>query len=167
MIKANTEELLKSLNDFRVGNKNKMQGMVSIFVYKATEYAIGNTPLGDDLTYANLYAKRETDSNWQSYGLYPFEGFARGSWRVALDGKREMQYIYGSNSGAYALQEVQGSMKAYKLGDKVYISNYGPYIKDLEQNSSKQTNGEGIMAPTIDSVLRIASMSLKTFYENS
>jgi len=167
MIKVDVKGLKKDLERFRENNLEKMQGMVRTFSYKIAETAILNTPFGDATLYASMYEKRETDPNWQSYGLYPFDGFARGSWRVSTYGGAEIQEIYGRNSGEHALKRTLGPLKEYNLGDTVIISNLGPYIKNLERNSSQQTMQQGIMAPTIDSVMQIAAMSLRSFYDNS
>lgn len=165
MLRVDVQPLVKALQEFRDKNRKGFTEMVKGFSYEVTSIAIGNTPLGDSFAFSGLYAMRETDPKSQSYGLYPFEGFARGSWRVLVNEPRGMQYIYGDNSGNYALQEVKSSMKSYTLGDKVYISNYGPYIKDLEQNSSTQTDGQGIVSPTIDSVMRISALQFKSNYD--
>lgn len=165
MIKANTEELLQSLEKFRVENQNKMKSMVRSFAMAVFDIAISNTPLGDSVTNFNLYQKRVYEPNWQSYGLEPVEGFARGSWRISLDGSKQMQEFYGLSAAEFAMGKANANVRSYNLGDTVTISNYGPYISDLERNSSKQTQGQGIVAPTIDSVLRIASVSVKNFYD--
>jgi len=167
MIKANIEEVLKSLQDFQTKNKDKMQAMVRSFAMSAYEVAISNTPLGDSNTYFSLYQKRVNDPEWQSYGLQPVEGFARGSWRISLDGSPQMQEFYGSSVDSIVLPKANAAIRSYKLGDSVMISNYGPYIGDLQRNASKQTQGQGILAPTIDSVMKIAAISLKNFYDKA
>lgn len=165
MLKANTEELLKSLEAFREKNKEKMQAMVRSFAMATFEIASSNTPMGDSNTFWHLYQKRTTDPTWQSYGLQPVEGFARGSWRVSLDGSAQVQELYGRSVLDVALPKANAALRNYNLGETVLISNYGPYIRDLNRNSSRQTEGQGIVAPTIDSVMKIASMSLKNYYD--
>ena len=165
MLTFDVKPLLKSLEDFRTVNETKMKGMVRSFVMDVTQTAISYTPLGDSTVYFSLYQKRDTDWIWQSYGLQPVEGFARGSWRVTLDSSLALQENYGRNSGDAALRQANFGIRSYDLGQPIEISNYGPYIRDLNKNSSPQTQGQGIVAPTVDSVIRIASISLKNYYD--
>ena len=165
MLKFDVNPLLKSLEDFRVLNETKTKGMVQLFVRNVVTYATDSTPIGDSITHLELYKERTFNTEWQSYGLQPVEGFARGSWRVSLDGSTQLQENYGRDSGDLALRQARFNVRDYRLGQEVTISNYGPYISDLERNYSQQTQGQGIMKPTVDSVMRIASISLKNYYD--
>lgn len=168
MLKFDVNPLLKSLEDFRVLNETKTKGMVRSFVMDAVQTATSYTPLGDSVKYFSLYQKRETDWIWQSYGLQPVEGFARGSWRVSFDNSSQLQEYYGRNSDELALRAANTSIRGYQVGQTIMISNYGPYILDLDKNnSSPQTQGQGILKPTIDSVMRIAGAALKNYYDRT
>jgi hypothetical protein len=53
----------------------------------------------------------------------------------------------------------------YKLGDVVLIGNKGPYIMELEKNRSEYTKGQGIMQPTISSIMAVQQASLLRHYQ--
>ena len=133
--------------------------MVKGFSYEIALTAIDNTPLGDSVAYMRLYQRRE-----KMYGLSPIEGLAKGGWQVSLDGSLEFQELYGSTSGQTALSAAKIGMMNYKLGNTVMIGNEGPYIDDLENNSSNQTNGQGIMQPTLDSIMQVHKTDLMRYY---
>ena len=56
-------------------------------------------------------------------------------------------------------------MMNYKLGQQVLIGNRGPYISLLETNYSNQTAGQGIMQPTIDSIMAVHRTDLLRYYK--
>lgn len=162
MIKCDTSELEKSLMEFHEQAVKKMQGMVKIFSYMVSLTAIDNTPLGDSIKFETLYLSRQA-----SLGLEPIEGFAKGSWRVSLDDSIEMQTLYGQNSGEMAESIIKSDLDAYKIGETVMISNYGPYIMQLENHYSRYNKHQPIMQPTVDSVMRTYSLNLVDYYEKS
>lgn len=157
MIKVEVNDLLKSLDAYYIDTVRRLEQMVRGFSYEIALTAIEKTPLGDAETYAARYANRE-----RLTGLQPVAGFARGSWQVALDGTLEVQELY---SGTAAASAVQIHMLNYKLGEQVIIGNTGPYIEQLENNYSIQTLGEGILKPTLDSILQVYKADLLRYYK--
>ena len=96
--------------------------------------------------------------------LEPIEGFAKGSWQVNTSGQFSIQVIYGVNSGSEALSLIKTDLDSYKLGDTLYIGNTGFYIDMLENNYSSQTQGVGIMQPTLDSIMQTYKVDLPRLF---
>jgi len=167
MITCDTAALLADLDKFHKEATRKMKGMAREFAESVAFVAIENTPIGDSIANSRWYKERSTNPSNQSYGLQPIEGFAKGSWRADLDGSLEMQEFYTATAGAMALSSVKASLGDYKLGDKIMISNYGPYIESLENNYSPKTRGEGIVKPTMDTIWRTYQMKLDDYYNQS
>ena len=161
-ISCDTSKLEQSLKKFHEEAVRKMQGMVQRFSYMIAWTAIDNTPLGDSIKWLDYYLARQ-----KSMGLEPIEGFAKGSWRVSMDGTLEMQTLYGENSDEMAASIIKSDLEAYKLGETVMISNFGPYIIQLEKNYNKYNKHQPIMKPTIDSVMRTYQLSLDDYYKRS
>jgi hypothetical protein len=167
MIQADTKDLEASFIKAIIRIEQKLSNMVQGFAYEFTVTAIANTPLGDDVLYEELYNKRINEQDWQSFGLEPEKGFARGAWQTSLNGSLSVQEFYGDNSGNQAGAAAKQSMLSYKLGQRVIIGNYGPYIQSLEQGSSPQTTGplgSAISQPTLDQVLLSYKVDLKRYY---
>jgi hypothetical protein len=139
-----------------------MQGMVQKFSYIVAWTAIDNTPLGDSIKWESLYLKRE-----KSIGLEPIEGFAKGSWRVSMDGTLEMQTLYGQDSDEMTASLIRQDLNQYKLGETVMISNFGPYIVELEKNFTRYNKQQPIVQPTMESVYRTYQLSLDDYYKAS
>jgi hypothetical protein len=168
MIKCDTSKLEEQLKKFHEEAIKKLKGMVRRFSYSITMRAIGNTPIGDAVKNADLYAKRVTDPAWQSYGLDPMEGFAKGSWRVSMDGTLDVQALYGAAAGETAGDLAVMELGSYKLGETVIISNRGPYIRNINNPSDRasiQTNGQGVIPPTIDAIMNIYQYRLDDYYQ--
>lgn len=157
MVEVEVKNLIKDLENFYLEAVRKMENMVRNFSYEISLTAIENTPLGDSVAYKKLYQRRE-----RTMGLQPIEGLAQGGWQYSLDGTLDFQEIY---SGSMALGAVKTHAMNYKLGDTVIIGNKGPYIGLLEDNHSPQTEGQGIMRPTLESIMAIQKVSLLTYYK--
>ena len=162
MLSVDTLQLEESLKKFHEEAVRKLGGMVQKFSYTVAFTAIDNTPLGDSDKYEALYVARE-----KSLGLQPMEGFAKGSWRVSTDGTLEMQELYGPSSGEMTESIIKGDLQSYVLGETVMISNFGPYIKNLEQDFERYNKQQPIMQPTIDSVMRTYQLHLDDYYKAS
>lgn len=162
MIKCDTSKLEAHLKKFHEEAIRKMQGMVRIFSYMVAVTAIENTPLGNSIKYLDYYLSREKQLN-----LQPIEGFARGSWRVSMDGTLEMQELYGQDSDEMASSLIKSDLEQYKLGETVIISNLGPYIAKLENYYENYNKQAPIMQPTIDSVMRTYQLNLDDYYKRS
>lgn len=161
-ITCDTSQLEQSLKKFHEEAVRKMEGMVRKFSYIVSWTAIDNTPLGDSLKWESLYLLRQ-----QNTGLEPIEGFAKGSWRVSTDGTLEMQTLYGEDSDEMAASLIQSDLMTYKLGETVMISNFGPYILELEKNFTRYNKQQPIMQPTMESVYRTYQLSLDDYYKAS
>lgn len=159
---CDTSKLEQSLKKFHEEAVRKMQGMVQKFSYIVAWTAIDNTPLGDSIKWESLYLRRE-----KSIGLEPIEGFAKGSWRVSMDGTLEMQTLYGQDSDEMAASLIKQDLNQYKLGETVMISNFGPYIVELEKNFTRYNKQQPIVQPTVETVYRTYQLSLDDYYKAS
>jgi len=161
-ITCDTSKLEQSLKKFHEEAVRKMEGMVRKFSHIVAWTAIDNTPIGDSVKWEALYLLRQ-----KNIGLEPIEGFAKGSWRVSMDGTLEMQTLYGQNSDEQASSLIKQDLMQYKLGETVMISNFGPYILDLENNFQKYNKQQPIMQPTLESIYRTYQLSLDDYYKAS
>ncbi len=159
---CDTSKLEESLKKAHEEAVRKMQGMVQKFSHIVALTAIDNTPIGDSIKYESLYSYR-----YEKTGLEPIEGFAKGSWRVSMDGTLEMQALYGQNSDEQAASLIKQDLMEYKLGETVMISNFGPYILDLENNFQKYNKQQPIIQPTLESIYRTYQLSLDDYYKAS
>lgn len=167
MIKCNISKLEEQLKKLHEEATKKLEGMVRRFAFSVVGRAIDNTPIGDAIANADFYAKRQTDPNWQSYGLQPIAGFAKGSWRVSTDGTLDMQELYGVAAGETAGDLALLELGSYRLGETVMISNFGPYIRNIndpQDRSSIQTQGQGVIPPTVDAIMNIYQYRLDDYY---
>jgi len=156
MIQLETSALLASLAEYKAKLRLQLEAAVRKFSYLISNEAINNTPLGDANYYRSSYEQRQKTS-----GLQPIEGYARGSWQVSSTGAFRNQELYSYQSGDQAAALIKSDLLDYRLGQDVYIGNNAYYIKALENNHSLQTSGLGIMAPTMDKVMQIYSVSMQ------
>lgn len=178
-ITANIDALQKSLEEYKKIALRKLEGMVSIFVYKITWQAIENTPYGDSEAYSALYNKKARTR------YIPAEaGFAKGGWAIEMDKPFSSNYFMQATSENAENVKWAADQRSlnYKLGDTVYISNNVPYVannawpypnyrngdpvRSLESGASSQAP-EGIMQPTIDQISGIYQLKLNEYYEAS
>lgn len=162
MITVDISRVLEELKKYHEDVERKLKYMVGQFSYLISSEAIRNTPLGNAAPTdqgGNLpwYLRRET-----TLGLQPVAGFAQGSWQVNTSGQFNIQETY---SGSEALSLIRGSLSNYRLGQTVYIGNTGYYIQQLENNYSEQTQGMGIMKPTIDAITATYQVDLKRLFD--
>jgi hypothetical protein len=163
-VTCNADELTKQLEELTTDVEQRLARMVRKFSVGVAEAAIGYTPLGDADQYPALYAMRE-----QVWGLNPEEGYARGSWQIALDGTLEKQALYGASSGNTALGAVNTHLMNYKLGEDIIVGNPAHYIGNLEGldgvPSSKKAP-QGIMKPTTEKVMAFYQLKLDDYYNS-
>lgn len=157
MISVDVSKVLEELKAYQQDTVRRLENMVRGFSYIISKTAIANTPLGDAEEYFKLYELRQKRT-----GLEPTEGFARGSWQVNTSGQFSVQAVY---SGGEALSLISTDLNSYKLGDTLYIGNRGFYIKMLENNYSDQTQGMGIMQPTLDSIMQTYKVDLVRLFK--
>ncbi len=158
-ITCNTSGLQKQLEQIRKEVTRKLKAMVVEFAYNVSLSAVANTPLGDSITYRRYYEARQ--------GLPQIEGLARGNWQYSESTSGvSLKLIAGLASGEAASDGVAASAGAYyKLGDTFYIGNAAPYISALENNYSRQTQGQGISQPTLNTVMQVYSFRLDDYYK--
>ncbi len=156
MIKVDVAKTLQDLENYHKEVKRKLEYMVVGFAEHITELAVGNTPIGDVEKFAGLYRLRE-----ERLGLEQRAGFAKGSWQVNTSGQFSIQETY---SGSAAISLAKTSLGSYKLGQTVYIGNYGYYIQALENGYSDQSP-IGIMKPTTDQIMTTYQVDLKRLFE--
>lgn len=159
MMTFDTTALVASLNQFHMDAVNRMERMVRGFAYQFALRAVQNTPIGNSRLFASYYNAR-TD-------LPKVEGLSRGNWQFDLDGSFNLQIIAGQGSGEAALDVVEAMSSKYRLGNTFYIGNVTPYIEDLEANRSYQTNGAGIMQPTLDDITGVYSVNFRSLYDSN
>lgn len=157
MVSADVAKVLEELKAYQQDTVRRLEKMVTGFAYIISKTAIANTPLGDAEEYFKLYELRQ-----KRIGLEPTEGFARGSWQVNTSGEFSVQLVY---SGSEALSLIKTDLGSYRLGDTLYIGNRGFYIRELENNYSDQTQGMGIMRPTLDSIMQTYKVDLVRLFK--
>lgn len=160
IIDSNSAKVLQSFREFQKVFERKLNHMVREFSYIITEEAIARTPLGNAEAFIERYKERQ-----RATGLDTIEGFAQGSWQVRGNDSFTLQTIYGTNSGTQALFLAQSQLYDLTFKNDIYIGNRGYYIRALEGNSSLQTENLGIMKPTLDAVLQVYKISIKSIYD--
>lgn len=174
MITCDTSKLQADLKKFKEEATRKLEGMVEIFTYNITVEAIDNTPIGSlnestEWMY-NLLSRRRV--------LPPEPGSAKGGWTISMNGPTRIIFPErADDSNAYNIKSnADTDSSAYKLGDVVYIMNSVRYVATegwtlpkfgaLENGYSSQAPN-GIMGPTLDTVMSVYSLDLKKYYEGS
>ena len=162
MITVDITKVLQELQQYKEEVDRKLKYMVGQFSYLISSEAIRNTPLGNAAPKdqgGNLpwYLRRE-----ELTGLQPIAGFAQGSWQVNTSGQFNIQETY---SGGEALSLIRGSVSNYQLGQTVYIGNTAYYFQALDDNYSEQTQGLGIVKPTIDAIIKKKKKKQKRLFD--
>ena len=160
MITVDISKVLQELQQYKEEVDRKLKYMVVGFSYLISQEAIKNTPLGDARFYESWYLSRQIDT-----GLEPQEGISRGAWQVSTSGQFTQQEYYGYGSGDTALSLVKGRLSNYQLGQTVYIGNSAYYFRALDNNYSEQTQGLGIVKPTIDAITSTYQVDLKRLFD--
>lgn len=170
-VTCNTDALLASLKKLEEEVAQKLKTMVETFVYNIAWQAIENTPFGN--AEAN---KRYYYSNLRLKWFMPIEGSAKGGWTVSMNTPTRVLVPLRADSEAAinTKEDADRDSKAYKLGDTVYIMNSVPYVAtegftspnfgSLEGGYSRQAP-QGIMKPTVDSIINIYQLKLDEYYK--
>ena len=160
MLTADSSALADSLKKAEQEIQRRLIGMVNKFARDFVEGAVSKTPIGDSQKFASYYQARTT--------LPQVEGLSRGNWQIKHTPDFQTLLIAGQASGEAAADQSELYMQAnYKLGDTFYVGNATPYIQALENNSSVQTDRQGISGPTIDLVTRVYQQRLDDYYKQS
>jgi hypothetical protein len=170
-VTCNIDELLDSLKKLEEEVTRKLEGMVEIFVYNIAYQAIENTPYGNAVQNARYY-----NSSARLKWFMPVEGSAKGGWTVTMETpSRVLVPLRADSENAINTKEdAERDSKTYKLGDTVYIMNSVPYVAtagftspsfgSLEGGYSAQAP-QGIMGPTVDSILGVYQLKLNEYYK--
>ena len=165
-LNSNVSKLQKSLEQFAVDNQRKLEHMVAMFAVELASAASSKTPVGSDEAirtvdrYAGSYAAR-----MEQYGIPMEAGFHAGSWQYAEN--QQLDFVPVIYEQADVLNDVLYSAEsAYKLGDNFNIGSIAPAIVQLENNYSKQTQGRGIVAPTLEQVKAAFAVDSQINYNN-
>jgi len=172
---GNADFVAREINDYRTDVERKLKGMVESFAFAATRAIQQNIPVGNqaaieagksgvqpEATYRQLYQLREN-----TYGIEMQAGYHRGALKYSEDGSFEMGenvLVTDAYDAANAVYDAANSY--YEIGDTFYIGAEGPAYDLLENNSSPQTNGNGIMRPSEEMISEIYRSDMKTFYDN-
>jgi len=160
MVTVEIGDLVKDLEKYHDDMVFRLEQMVRTFSYNVAMTAIQKTPIGDSIKYKGYYDARTPP-------LPKWEGLAKGNWQYYRQGLGHLQIVSGQASGEVALDIFQSDALAYKLGQTFYIGNNTPYIDELEYNYSPQTQGEGILQPTMQVVTSIYQFSLPQYYKEA
>lgn len=163
---SNTDELAKQLEEYSKEVERRLKNMVEQFAVDVVSAGVNNTPLGDSKKYIYFYEGRTNpESPFYREGFPDIEGVAQGAWVVGLDGQLGFVPVGGRDSGMSAIADAKMDMQGYRLGQNFVIGNAAPYIGDLEDNYSDQTNGQGIMQPTVEEIQAANEADLKRYYD--
>ena len=153
MVKIDTADLVKQLEDLEKLITRKLEKTVEDFAAYVAIAAIDETPVGNLQDFYDLYMNRE--EGW------PKEpGMAASNWAYAKDGAT---LTYLAVADFDALSRVLSATPTYKLGDNFVIYNNVPYIRMLENGYSQKAK-DGIMNPA-NIVIKAYSMNLKSSFD--
>lgn len=162
-LSCNSSQVLEQILRFKEEVERKLTVAVCHFTMSMVQIAAYNTPLGDSKVYESLYEYR-----YSMFGLSPIEGLARGGWQANTSGNMIFREVYGTNSSELAMSDAfEDISRTFQLGDKVYIGNKGPYIEKLENNFSKQTNGAGIVQPSVEEIQAVFRTDFRAMFERA
>jgi hypothetical protein len=165
MITTNVEELLKSLKAVHADTVRRLENMVSGFAYEFVLAAGIKTPIGnaESLETVNAYAKFYK-RRYKAFGIPMEVGYHRGSWQFSPDGNLQFSTMIASPEGAADDARYEAQSK-YRLGQSFYIGANTPGMVALQNNSSAQTDGKGIVGPAIDLVMSAYSINMAKYYK--
>lgn len=157
MLKVDASKAVDSLDLFEKELTKRLEQMVEGFAYEVGSSAVDKTPIGDVVLNKEAYLRRQ-----KLTGLEPIEGFAQGSWRYAESTVPIQQEYY---DGDWAKGDIETESRNYKLGNKFYIINSGPYIKLLEVFKSSDQAPDGILQPTMKQIQSVYKTDLQRYYK--
>jgi hypothetical protein len=157
MLSANTDELEKSLAEYKAEVERKLKHMVVGFAQDVAEAASratrkGHISEGGNTTkYVEYYKKRT-----QQYGIAPVEGFHKGAWTYTEGNLQFSPTIYDE---ATMLGNVDYKAEAsYKIGDTFSIGATGTAYDMLQKLDDIQGEAES-------TIQRAYLSDLKQYYE--
>jgi len=172
VITFDTTALVASLDAAHKDAVKRMKNMVEGFAYEFILTVSSKTPIGDEMSislgidgvkpYSAYY--EYYDKRYAEYDIAIRPGYHKGAWQYSSSGNfqfsSDINSVYDSADSAMNRAE-----DAYRLGSTFYIGSNTPGMVFLENNSSDQTNGMGIMQPTIDDVTSAFAINAQRYYQ--
>lgn len=113
------------------------------------------------------------------FGSPVASGRFAASFRVAINSidsssaPADPSYVYPPGSGPRSLPPrtinnrpisgISAALRAFKLGDKVYVSNSVPYVRKIETGRHSWQTPDGVFEPTIRRLVRMFRASIGRF----
>ena len=157
MIRTNADQVAANLREIRVLIQRKMEHMVSKFAVDTVIHsAVLATPKGDDDSNLETYLTRQA-----FIGLAPVAGFARGGWRVSINGDHSNRML-ADIDGDTVKSDAEEQMFKYTLGDNLVILNITEYVANdnvmgpsLQSGDKSKQASSGIMEPAHNMIFMI------------
>ena len=165
-LQVDISKLEKDLERFNLENNRKLQNAVEMFAVDIAKAASQKTPIGDESSlvegtkYYGYYDTRAKNLN------IPIEvGYHKGAWQYSESGM--LDFTPAVTEVSTMLDDVLNiAQMEYKLGDTFTVGAIGPGYAALENDSSLQTNGQGIMQPALDVVTSVFAVDITRHYQN-
>lgn len=158
MLSANTDELEKSLAEYKAEVERKLKHMVVGFAQDVALAASNATRKGhiseggNTLAYINHYKKRAKSRSEGGFGIEPIEGYHQGAWQYT---EGELQFNPAIYDQATMLGAVDYKAEAnYKIGDTFYIGATGPAYDMLQKLDDIQGEAESTIQRAYQSNLQ-------------
>lgn len=172
---TNADVVAKEIADYTEEVERRLKDMVAMFAFKATEAIQENIPIGDQESInaganqsgtpaASYYKLYEIRANNPALQIPAQAGYHRGALGYSYSGNFQfMPIVFEARDSAEQLMYDVESY--YQLGDTFYIGAEGPAYDLLNENSSEQTNGQGIAKPSDEAIAAIYRTDMKSFYD--
>lgn len=174
---TNADAVAKEIQGYTEDVERRLRSMVAEFAYEAALAISANVPIGDatslemglqntdpkdpTVAYANYYKQRM--SKW---GIDTEVGFHKGALRYSGTGNfslvRDIKDVDEMSNDIF-----NDASAYYEIGDTFHIGALGTAYDFLEANGSEQTEGQGIAAPSDESIAAIYKTDMKRFYDSA
>lgn len=151
MIQADTTELEKSLQEYKLEVERKLKHMVAGFAAEIAVSASNETRKGDANRFYGLYKLRE-----EKTGIAAVAGFHKGAWTYTEGGLTFNDVIY--DVGTMADMTEYKAQVNYKIGDRFTIGAFGPAYKMLQTR-------DDILGEADSTIRRTYQINLKRLYD--
>jgi len=149
MIKADTSDLEKYLDNYINEFETKAEQAVRDFAHDTVVGLIRVSPYGDSIRFEDYYKNRLAP-------LPKEEGMLRANWKINLNKAGEtVSYVAGSRKGENSLNNEYYTMLNYKLGDSFSFYNITPYLEHIHSQQAP----EGVAAKATNALMLIYSKS--------
>lgn len=122
---------------------------------------VTKTKIGDAVEFLPEYEQRYKDK-----GFLPKEGLAKGSWVTELNTvSPEGAVFYDSTeSGVAITRTFETEMMNFKLGDTVNLHNSLPYIRQGQDGSKGNADGDVAIAEVFAERTRLINLAIRQSY---